>query len=353
MDLKSLPQSWPRPSRPRPIVAIGAGGIMRSAHLPAYQRLGFWVAGAYDQDGLKAAALAKDFGLPKAFGSLDEALRQERVVYDLAVPASAALGILERLPEGAAVLIQKPLGEDLAQASAIVKVCRQKKLAAAVNFQLRFSPNMLALRAVVQSGALGRLVDADVRIVIDQPWQLWTFLKSLPRLEVLYHSIHYLDLLRSLLGEPKGVKALGAKHPALEGLADARGSILLDYGPDLRCSLVMNHTHRQGRRHQASQLTLEGLEGAAVAGLGVNLDYPKGEADTLELSLGQGWQSLPLRGSWFTEAFEGPMSNLQRFVAGEDAALVSPVDDALKTMALVEACYASESGPSTPIPEAG
>ena len=34
---------------------------------------------------------------------------------------------------------------------------------------------------------------------------------------------------------------------------------------------------------------------------------------------------VPLRGSWFTEAFEGPMSNLQRFVAGEDRHLVSPV----------------------------
>ena len=60
---------------------------------------------------------------------------------------------------------------------------------------------------------------------------------------------------------------------------------------------------------------------------------------------------MPLRGSWFTEAFEGPMSNLQRFVAGEDAALVSPVDDAIKTMALVEACYQSSARGGTPIPD--
>ena len=58
--------------------------------------------------------------------------------------------------------------------------------------------------------------------------------------------------------------------------------------------------------------------------------------------------SRSLRGSWFIEAFEGPMSNLQRFVAGEDAALVSPVDDAIKTMALVEACYLSSASGGTP-----
>ena len=59
---------------------------------------------------------------------------------------------------------------------------------------------------------------------------------------------------------------------------------------------------------------------------------------------------MPLRGSWFTEAFEGPMSNLQRFVAGEDTTLVGPVDDAIKTMALVEACYESSARGGTPIP---
>ena len=59
---------------------------------------------------------------------------------------------------------------------------------------------------------------------------------------------------------------------------------------------------------------------------------------------------MPLRGSWFIEAFEGPMSNLQRFVAGEDTTLVGAVDDAIKTMALVEACYESSARGGTPIP---
>ncbi len=62
-------------------------------------------------------------------------------------------------------------------------------------------------------------------------------------------------------------------------------------------------------------------------------------------------RTIDLRGSWFIEGFEGPMSNLQRFVAGEDEALVSPVDDAIKTMALVEACYQSSAAGGTPIPK--
>ena len=44
------------------------------------------------------------------------------------------------------------------------------------------------------------------------------------------------------------------------------------------------------------------------------------------------------------------MSNLQRVVAGEDPALVSSVDDAIKTMAIVEACYESSEHGAIPIP---
>jgi len=38
-------------------------------------------------------------------------------------------------------------------------------------------------------------------------------------------------------------------------------------------------------------------------------------------------------------------------VAGEDDALVSPVEDAIKTMAIVEACYQSSASGGTPIPK--
>jgi predicted dehydrogenase len=86
--------------------------------------------------------------------------------------------------------------------------------------------------------------------------------------------------------------------------------------------------------------------------MGVNIDYPGGPPDALEVSIDrENWESIELRGSWFIEAFEGPMSNLQRFIAGEDEALVSPVEDAVKTMALVEACYQSSASGGTPIPK--
>ena len=348
-----LKQAWDLPSAPRPIVIIGAGAIVRTAHLPAYRRLGLPIGGVYDIRPETARDTARQFGVAPVFTSLDEALVAPEAVFDLAVPGSQVLSILERLAPGSAVLIQKPMGDDLTTAREIRALCRERGLVAALNFQLRFSPNVLALRDLVARAQLGELTDIEVRLVVRQPWEQWSFLEGAPRLEVLYHSIHYLDLIRAIVGEPRGVYCRVVGHPSMPDLQDSRSTIILDYGDRLRCSLMLNHTHRQDATYRTSMLKVEGTAGAALLTLGVNLDYPNGEPDGLEVArVGEPWQSVPLRGSWFNEAFEGPMSNLQRFIAGEDDALVSPPDDAIRTMALVEACYQSSDAGGTPIPPA-
>ena len=348
--MPDLIQAWPRASEPRPIVLIGAGAIARTAHLPAYHRLGYPIAGLYDIDPAHARATADACQVATTFPSLDEAVRVPNAVFDLAVPGDQVLGVLRHLPRGAAVLVQKPMGPDLAEARRILACCTERSLLAAVNFQLRFSPAMLALHDLIGRGTLGTLVDIDVHLVIDQPWHLWTFLESAPRLEVIYHSIHYIDAIRWIAGEPRGVYCRGVGHPSTPQLRDTRSSIILDYGDRLRCSLVLNHTHRAGPRYRASQLMVEGMDGAARVTWGVNLDYPTGPPDTMEVSRGRTWDAIALRGSWFTEAFEGPMSNLQRVAAGEDAVLVGSVHDAIRTMAVVEACYLSSAQGGTPVP---
>jgi predicted dehydrogenase len=351
-ELERLAQAWPRPTRPRPIVVIGAGSIVRDAHLPVYRRLGFPVSGIFDLNRAAAAQRAREFEIPRVFDSLGDALSVADAVFDVAIPPDQVTSVLGAMRPGSAVLIQKPMGRELEQARAILAICRKNKLVAATNFQLRFAPNMLALKDAVGRGLLGRITDVEVRIVLHTPWGYWQFLRGVPRLEVLMHSIHYLDLIRSLVGEPRGVYCRGVRHPDLPDYPDVRTSIILDYGDELRASLLMNHTHAFGAARAVSELKVEGTRAAAVAKMGVNLNYPHGEPDTLEVAAagGEGWTSVALRGSWFLEAFEGPMSNLQRFVADEDAALVSGVEDAIKTMALVEACYQSSAAGGTPIP---
>lgn len=353
-ELGDLRQRWPTPSRPRAIVFLGAGGIVRDAHLPAYRRAQLPLAGCFDLDLARARELAREWGIPRVFGSLAEALDTPDAVFDLALPPAAVLATVEALPDGAVALIQKPMGLDLRDATRIRAACRRKRLIAAVNFQLRFSPQMLALRDALERGWLGRAVELEVQVNCRMPWENWPFLAGLERMEIALHSIHYLDLMRALLGEPRSVWARTVKHPRAAHLASSRTSAILDFGDDVRCALSVNHHHAHGPKHQRSHLRLEGLDGAALAVLGVNLDYPRGRPDELEFAFdGVEWRALELVGNWFPDAFEGPMCNLQRFAAGEDARLHTSVEDAWRTMALVEALYDSDRSGGTALPRDG
>ncbi|MER9866451.1 Gfo/Idh/MocA family oxidoreductase [Mesorhizobium sp. M0136] len=349
-DPASLSQAWAQPSKPRPIVIFGAGSIVGDAHFPAYGKAGFPVAGLFDPDLAKAEKLAQKWGVT-AYRSVEEAASIKDAVFDLATPPAYHAGVLRALPDGAVALIQKPMGSDLTEATEILEICRSKNLRAAVNFQLRFAPMMLALKDAIAKGWLGEVVDFDAWLALATPWQLWEFLLQAPRVEIAMHSIHYLDLIRQLLGDPKGVHAKTLGHPGHK-VAQTRTSAILDYGDTVRCALSINHDHKFGRKHQACEFRICGTEGAAYLKLGVNLDYPRGEPDILEIypKGGKGWIAVPLVGSWFPDAFAGRMANVQRYASGEDAELVSSVEDGWSTMALVEAAYQSSAAPATPIP---
>jgi predicted dehydrogenase len=348
IDTAALRQAWPRPSALRPIVIIGAGGIVADAHLPAYQLTGFPVAGLYDLDAGRARALADKWNIP-AFATLEQAIATPNAVYDLALPPAAHLDVLPKLPDGAAVLLQKPMGRDLAEATAILDLCRAKSLKAAVNFQLRFSPMMLAVADALRRGWLGRLIDVEVHLNLVTPWHLFPFLKGMPRVEIAVHSIHYLDTIRALLGNPTGVHARTHGHPTTD-LAQTRTAALFDFAPDQRVTFSINHNHDFGRRFQDASFRFEGTEGAAMVKLGLLLNYPEGEPDELWITRkGADWQPVPLAGKWFPHAFIGTMSNLQRYASGEDTTLVTSVEDAWHTMALAEAAFESAARPATPV----
>jgi len=344
------------PSRVRPIVMIGAGGIVKDAHLPAYRKAGFPVAVIYDIDPAKSAALAAEFGVPVVASTLEKAiaLAPSDAVFDLALPPGAILETLGKIPSGRGILIQKPMGENIGQATAILKECRSKNLTAAVNFQLRYAPYVTAARHLIESGVIGDVHDIEVRVTVDTPWQLWPLFATFSRVEMSIHSVHYLDLIRSFLGNPVGIYARSVKHPRTLKLASTRSSIILDYGDIVRANIQTNHGHAFGTEHQESYIKWEGTRGAIKARMGLLMDYPSGLPDDLQLCVlaedgtPGPWTRIPLRGGWFPDAFIGTMASVM--IAMEDPTRPAPtrVEDAFQTMALVEAAYRSSECGATP-----
>ncbi len=346
------------PAKPLPIVSIGLGGIVHDAHYPAYQIAGFEVAGGFDIDSERAAMMADMFGIPRLFGSLSEAISQAPpdAVFDIAVPGGAIADILREIPRGRAALIQKPMGEDLAEAREILRTCRERKLIAAINFQLRYAPFVIAARDMIERGLIGELYDLEFRVQCNTPWHLWPFLFPLPRCEILYHSIHYVDLIRSFCGNPQSVYAKTLSHPSAPDLrGGARSMIMMDYGQNPRVNVMTNHSHIYGAEKQQSYVKFEGSNGAIQIRAGLNMNYPDGVPDRFEYILladaeDATWQTLDIQGSWFPEAFIGTMASLMRRANGETDSLPTSVEDAILTMATVEAAYESSASGGAPLP---
>ncbi len=337
------------PETPQPIIIIGASGIVKDAHLPAYKMAGFAVHGITNRTLSKAVAMAEEFGIPNVYENVAEAVQHapKNAVYDITVLPDQYVEILEQLPDGAAVLIQKPMGNDLAQAREIVAVCERKKLVAGINFQLRFASFVGAARDLINKGIIGDLYDLEFKVTVNTPWELFPLIKEHPRLEILFHSVHYIDCIRSFLGNPKGVYAKTSHHP-LKKLSSCRSAIILNYGEDKRVVINTNHDHHFGPKHEESYIKWEGTKGAIKAKMGLLMNYPNGLPDCFEYAIGDKngtyhWRKVDLEGSWFPDAFIGTMSNLMRFKEGSDEKLLTSVQDVLDTMKVVEACYISNS----------
>ncbi len=359
MSKLNIRQAARLPQKPLPIVSIGLGGIVHDAHYPAYQIAGFEVVGGFDIDAERAALMQEKFSIPRLYDSLEAAIANAPAdaVFDVAVPGNAITDILRQLPKGRAVLIQKPMGDDLAQAREILALCRERELIAAINFQLRFAPFIIAARDLIEQDLLGDLYDLEVRMQVNTPWHLWGFLFPLPRVEILYHSIHYVDLMRSFCGTPNTVYAKTMSHPTAPDLrGGTRSMIIMDYGENPRVNVMTNHSHAYGAEKQQSYIKFEGSKGAIQIRAGLNMNYPDGVPDRFEYILLEDgktprWQSLAINGSWFPEAFIGTMASLMRYANGETAELPTSVEDAILTMATVEAAYTSSAQGGTQLPQ--
>ncbi|MES2648182.1 MAG: Gfo/Idh/MocA family oxidoreductase [Bacteroidota bacterium] len=333
-----------------PVYIIGAGGIVNDAHLPAYSKAGFNVAGIYDIDITKAKATAKKICIADVFDSLQQLIEHadSDAVFDIALPASAYKQVLPLLPRNASVLIQKPMGETMADAIDILAICREKNLNAGVNFQLRYAPFIMAARNIIDQGLIGTVCDIEVNVNVYMPWHLWTFLYQAPRVEILYHSIHYIDVIRTFLGNPKSVFAKTVKHPLMQELASVRSNIILDYGDYVRANIITNHCHRFGLQNQHAYLKIEGTKGAIKLQMGAVMNYPGAMPDTFEYIVvdenNQGvWQTISIEGSWFPDAFIGSMTQVMLAKEGTISNPDNTVEDALVTMACVEAAYQANS----------
>jgi predicted dehydrogenase len=153
---------------------IGLGHISRRAILPGFRhakqsKLVALVSG----DIPKAKSLAKKFGARHHYGydALDECLCNPQVeaVY-IATPNTTHLDFALRAAKaGKHVLCEKPLATTTAQCRQMIQGCEKNGVKLMTAYRKYFEPSALALKALIESGNLGRLKIIHTAFTISLP----------------------------------------------------------------------------------------------------------------------------------------------------------------------------------------
>jgi predicted dehydrogenase len=325
------------------IAFVGCGGIVNYGHIPAYKAHGFNMIGGYDINPEAAIRTVREHGLKKLYETLDDVLLDPMVqIVDIAVLAWEQKNIVSKVVAARKhLLCQKPFSDHYAEAVEMTNLAHQAGLKIAVHQQFRWSSIIRATQALLEAGWLGDILDVQIQVSIHTPWDMWPWLASQPRLEVLYHSIHYLDSLRFLFGDPILVTSRHTKHPDQQAKGETKTLTIWEYASGLQILITVCHFDWSPGLY--SLFRVLGTHGLIEGTIGTNYDYPDGRNDTIKFTSRAKPDrnfSTTLPGKWIPDAFYGPMASLMEAIQTDSEPLTSAKDN-LGTLRVVEAAYRS------------
>lgn len=332
------------------IGAIGAGFIMADVQLAAYREAGFPVVAIASRTPERAETVARRWDIPRVHADPIALIEDPDVqIVDIAFPPDQQPALIRhalKQPHVKAVLAQKPMALDYQTARALAAEAEAAGKLLSVNQNMRYDQSIRVLRQLLDAGVLGDpvLFTLDMRAV--PHWQ--PFLEGYGRLTLANMSVHHLDAMRHLFGEPDTIYCASRPDPrtrfahrdgivcsTLQFPNGVMAMSLEDVWTGPRGDGIANDAYIRWR--------MEGTEGVATGTLGWP-DYPDGSPSTLRyLSTRTGdgqWVEPTWETRWFPHAFAGVMEQLQWALHSGEAPALDGADN-VRTMALIEAAYRS------------
>jgi len=178
------------------IVQLGVGQHSKRFHLPAVARYVEKHPGAIELVGLcdlrreVAGEMAARFGFARVYTDLDEMIARERPDGFIAItPWEATSAITNRIiAAGIPVLMEKPMGQTLAQAQQVVAQMEKHRARVMVSMNRRFSPSICSLLEHKPDRPLTYLRASIFRHARDESF-FWTT------------AIHPIDAMRHIAGD--------------------------------------------------------------------------------------------------------------------------------------------------------
>jgi predicted dehydrogenase len=228
---------------------IGTGLIARMHVIRALQGAARCeLIGIASRRAATAQEVATDFAIPRAYGSYDELLADPDIdcVY-LPLPNHLHYPWIEKAAAaGKHILCEKPLTLTADQATAAARLCTESGVLLMEAFMYRFHPAWVAVRGLIDDGAIGRIIDVGI-------W--FSFRSTRPTdYRHAFHSgggalydvgCYAVDVARMLLGDDPN-RVLGTARVDPESGIDLTFSGILDYGDafaTFTCSMEQEPQH--------------------------------------------------------------------------------------------------------------
>jgi predicted dehydrogenase len=191
--------------------------------------------------GVRATSPEEAYGI-RSFTDLDRALAERPDAVFVTNPTALHLAVAQAAAEaGCHLFVEKPLADAWDGVERLLAATERRGLVAMVGFQLRFHPGLLALREMLEAGAIGRVVAAQLEVGEYLPaWHPWEDYRDgyAARRDlgggVLLTQIHDLDSACWLFGAPTRVFAAGGHLSGLEIDVEDVASVTLECRPGER-----------------------------------------------------------------------------------------------------------------------
>jgi predicted dehydrogenase len=262
------------------VAVVGIGwwsGVLADAALrsPAIE-----IAACYTRSDDKRLAFAKQYGC-RAAASYEEILADRDIEAVInTTPNGAHLATTRMAAEaGKHVFLDKPIANAVADGLEIARICEASGVVLALGYQRRRESHFRWIKAEIDAGRFGKLVQAECNISRDRLGKIdlssWRYQAAgMPGGVMLQIGIHYVDVLEMLLGPVRRVHGASAQL-VLPGDNPDVANLILEH----ECGAISNLTASYASASEYYMMNVYGKEATAYYDLFAGLRYlRRGEA---------------------------------------------------------------------------
>ncbi|MCM3873098.1 MAG: Gfo/Idh/MocA family oxidoreductase [Pyrinomonadaceae bacterium] len=164
-------------------IGIIGAGFARTTQIPGFRDcMGARIVAIASKNPERAASVAKEFEIEHVANDWRELVAREDVdlVSVVTPPVTHMEMTLAALDHGKAVLCEKPMAMNAAEAKRMTEAAAEAGVLALIDHELRFLKSRRMMRSMLTSGTIGAVrhcnyvFRSDYRGVLDRPWDWWS-----------------------------------------------------------------------------------------------------------------------------------------------------------------------------------